>query len=298
MNKIIKSYTYNVVCAEPFEMPFPCEFDLLYANTLLAKYNISEDGIVNYSYNPSANVKFPVTTKRPLVLDDIYFLLSSRVPAEFTPQSQFEMSVFEIEEYNQFEIIKKTHGVTAYDKYWIRFPYEEELTYKQMLKHYNDCYKKYYEETAKKFEELQREIAEKAKAEAIAKAELEKISEPAAKTVKDVLSQHEMNLEKVAEIAVGEPMTAEEFHKNVIGDRSDTEPTQSSAGGTNKKSVEDEIVSDLSSGETKMSDEAIAAMLASMGGGAETKTEEKPADPNAKMDDDAIAKMFAAMGNG
>ena len=128
--KIIKSHTYNVVNTEPFEFPKPIKFELMYGNGLLATYEIHEDGQVDYSYNSAAKEPILTSTSRPLELNDIYFLFSSRVFQDKTPFTEGELLRFGVEEYNPYEIVRKTHGIMPIDRYWIKFS-DEDLTYKK-----------------------------------------------------------------------------------------------------------------------------------------------------------------------
>jgi len=137
--KIIKSNTYNVISNEPFEIPKPLEFEFYYGNTLLAVYKIGEDDRVDYSFNPESGGKMLTSTNRPLELRDIYFLFSSRVFPDHMPFTQGELKRFGVEEYNPYEIIRKTHGIMNGDQYWFKFP-GEELTYKKAAELFGDYF--------------------------------------------------------------------------------------------------------------------------------------------------------------
>ena len=158
--KIIKSNTYNIINPEPFEIPFPLVFELLSGNTLLAEYSISEDGVVDYGFNPTTNEKILTSTLRPLTLTDIYFLFTSRVFPDKTPYTAFEMERFGIEEYHVYTIIRKTRGMLPGDKYWLRFE-KENINYKQALQeftaYYENSYKKYIESLEKAAKEQEAE---------------------------------------------------------------------------------------------------------------------------------------------
>jgi len=138
--KIIKSNMYNVISAEPFDIPLPLEFEVFCGNSLLAVYKLGEDGRVDYSYNPKSSDKVLTSTHRPLEMRDIYFLFSSRVFPDHAPFTGSELKRFGVEEYNPYEIIRKTHGIMPGDQYWFRFS-GEELTYKKVTEIFGGYFK-------------------------------------------------------------------------------------------------------------------------------------------------------------
>jgi len=140
--KIIKSRTYNVINTEPFDMPLPLEFELMSGNALLATYTIHENGQVDYKFNGSSKERILTSTVRPLELNDIYFLFSSRVFQDKTPFTQSELERFGVEEYNPYEIARKTHGIIPgnCDRYWFKFS-GEDLTFKKALDNFDEYFK-------------------------------------------------------------------------------------------------------------------------------------------------------------
>jgi hypothetical protein len=144
--KIIKSLTYNVVDTEPFELKLPVEFELFCGNTLLASYKVYEGGQVDYQFNPKAKDKILTSTLRPLTLEDIYFLFTSRVFPNQTPFTQIELDRFGVEEYNPYEIVRRTHGIMPTDRYWVKFA-GEDLNHKKALEWFNHYYKPAEEQT-------------------------------------------------------------------------------------------------------------------------------------------------------
>jgi hypothetical protein len=141
MKGIIKSYTYNVIGTDPFEMPLPVEFKLMNGNAHLATYKIHESGQVDYSFNASAKEPVLTSTVRPLELNDIYFLFSSRVFQDKTPFTDIELARFGIEEYNPYYIARKTHGIMPIDRYWIKFSDEEHINYKKASDDFAEYFK-------------------------------------------------------------------------------------------------------------------------------------------------------------
>ncbi|MCL1832648.1 MAG: hypothetical protein FWG45_07065 [Oscillospiraceae bacterium] len=138
--KIIKSFTYNVVDTEPFELSLPIEFELMHGNARLAAYKVHENEQVDYSFSASADKKILTSTSRPLTLNDIYFLFSSRVFSDKSPFAQAELERFGVSDYNPYEIIRRTHGIMPGDRYWLKFA-GEDFTFKQALARFNEYYK-------------------------------------------------------------------------------------------------------------------------------------------------------------
>ena len=61
------------------------------------------------------------TIHRPLDISDIYYLFSCRVFQDKTPYTYPILDRMGIEKYNVYNILRRTHGITPYDDYWIRF---------------------------------------------------------------------------------------------------------------------------------------------------------------------------------
>jgi hypothetical protein len=164
--KVIKSRTYNVVSTDPFDIPLPLEFELMSGNAMLASYKIHESGQVDYQFNGATKEKILTSTTRPLELNDIYFLFSSRVVPDKTPFTQEELDRFGLDEYNPYDILRKTHGIlpNCPDCYWIKFA-GEELTYKVVSKKF----KEFYAETddSSESEEVKTEEVTEKKSEAL-----------------------------------------------------------------------------------------------------------------------------------
>ncbi|MCL2637648.1 MAG: hypothetical protein FWD48_04680 [Oscillospiraceae bacterium] len=188
--KVIKSHTYNIINPEPFEIPYPLVFELLSGNTLLAEYTISDTGTVDYSFNPNAGEKILTSIRRPLTINDIYFLFTSRIFPDKTPYTAIELERFGIEEYHPYTVIRKTRGMLPGDKYWLRFE-NEEINYKSALQehrnYYENSYKKYLEslEAANAAEETavpavsesSEPVTEEAEQPAVSEAEVDTMSE-------------------------------------------------------------------------------------------------------------------------
>ncbi len=290
--KIIKSNSYNFIHADPFDIPLPTVFELYAGNTLLVEYSISEDGVVNYNFNPNTNEKILTSTKRPLELTDIYFLLYSRVIPDNTPYTKLELDKYELDEYNPFSIIQKSHGIMPGDNYWIRF-LDQDLNYKKALKDYQSYNEKMYQ----KHLEAQ-------------KAYFETISVPAPMPVQNIdkiLQQKDIDFDNLSENINNMPMVSEDYKKKFEVEtvsEPDIKPMSDEEINSmfdkmglifNEEAPEKETeqTSEDTSSE-KMSDDAIAAMFANLNAEPEPAAEPAPTQASSeKMSDDAIAAMFA-----
>ncbi|MDR1753558.1 MAG: hypothetical protein LBR74_01470 [Eubacterium sp.] len=307
--KIIKSNSYNVINTEPFDIHLPCEFELWWANTILAQYRISEDGVVDYSFNPDTDRKMLTSTKRPLMMGDIYYLFSSRVFPDKMHLTQIEMDRFGIAEYNPFVIIQKTHGMFLVDKYWFRFS-DQELTYKTALADYLGYFERSYQnylETVKRQQEEYNSLGDGIGASTRSNIEPDKVEQ-----LDSIINQHTLDFSKVAGNVSGEPMTAEEFHESFMGDA----PYQTVKNEELKNPLSEDDISGIFStldditasideksaqiedSGSNLSEDAISAMLAAagVGEGSETVGPSPETDPNSKMSEDAISAMLAANG--
>jgi len=282
--KVIKYNTYNIINPEPFEIPFPTVFELLSGNTLLAEYTISDAGVVDYSFNPSASERILTSIRRPLSINDIYFLFTSRIFPDKTPYTAIEMERFDIEEYHPYAIIRKTRGMLPGDKYWFRFE-NENINYKAALHEH----RAYYENSYKRY--LDSLEAEKPAEEPLVQSELGSIEatapaeSPAQSQVSDAdvdtMSEDMINSLMNSFGADGESQGGTMFEPD---------------SGSHDRVSDDAIAAMLAANTTpepasgeKLSDEAIAAMLA------QTKADN---GIEGKMSDDEIAALLAANGVG
>ncbi|MCL1823356.1 MAG: hypothetical protein FWG44_04050 [Oscillospiraceae bacterium] len=270
--KVIKSYAYNIINAEPFEIPFPLVFELLSGNTLLAEYTISEAGVVDYSFNPNTSEKILTSIMRPLTLNDIYFLFTTRIFPDRTPYTQMEMERFGIIEYQPYLIIRRTRGMLPGDKYWFRFE-GETLNYKHALQEHRNYYENSYNKYVESLEAAQSEEQVKAAASAMENPQGSKgeIPEQAAKILENNSSEV-MTDEMISSLM------------NSLGDELDSAP---------EASEKPAVQPTESGGSDKMSDDAIAALL-SANQAPEEPTPTSTSSGSDKMSDDAIAALLAA----
>ncbi|MCL2019565.1 MAG: hypothetical protein FWG70_07380 [Oscillospiraceae bacterium] len=327
--KIIKFNTYNVINSEPFEIPFPIVFELLSGNTLLAEYTISDNGVVDYSFNPNTSEKILTSIRRPLSLNDIYFLFSSRIFPDKTPYTAIEMERFGIVEYHPYAIIRKTRGMLPGDKYWFRFE-NENINYKTALQehryYYELSYKKYLdaieavtpaeEQTAEEDITLSAvELTDSPEKPVVSEAEVEALSDGMINSLLDTLGEN-FDASTLAAKALqpeeeqapsNEKMSDDAIAAMLAANMAAEPPSASEPAPSNEKMSDDAIaamlaanmaaeppsVSEPAPSNEKMSDDAIAAMLAA-NMAAEPPSASEPAPSNEKMSDDAIAAMLAA----
>lgn len=119
-NRLIKAYTYFPISSDPFDMPLPIKLELHHANTLLCIYSIKDDYTVDYSYNANTDIPMPTPPDKSLTINDIYYVIRSRVFREDPFTAPMELRRLGLTEYNPYEIILKTYGILPTDAYWIK----------------------------------------------------------------------------------------------------------------------------------------------------------------------------------
>ena len=125
MGNVIKAYRYRIVDNSAFEMPMPLRFTIWKADAPIAEYTISEDEQVTYNIITRYKELMITTIHRPLDISDIYYLFSCRVFQDRTPFTAPILERMGLEKYNVYNILCRTHGVSPYDDYWIRFDGEK-----------------------------------------------------------------------------------------------------------------------------------------------------------------------------
>ncbi len=148
--KIIKANSYIPVSSEPFEMPAPSRLELYYSNILLCVYIISEDGTVDFTYNINTDIPILTPVHRKLKIDDIYFLIRSRIFPDNPYTSPAELKRLELQQYDPYRILMRTHGILPGDSYWIR-PADEDIDYAGAVEMYCDYYVLTPEQRAEKY---------------------------------------------------------------------------------------------------------------------------------------------------
>lgn len=137
--KIIKANSYMPVSGEPFDMPLPMKLELYWSNILLCVYVISEDGTVDFTYNINTDIPILTPVHRKLKIDDIYFLIRSRIFPDNPYTAPMELQRFGLSQYDPYRILLKTHGIQPMDCYWIR-PADEDIDYAGAFEYFQDYY--------------------------------------------------------------------------------------------------------------------------------------------------------------
>jgi hypothetical protein len=262
--KVIKSNTYNIINPEPFEIPYPLVFELLSGNTLLAEYTISDTGVVDYSFNPNAGEKILTSIRRPLSINDIYFLFTSRIFPDKTPYTAMEMERFGIEDYHPYTIIRRTRGMLPGDKYWLRFD-GEEINYKAALQehrnYYENSYKKYMDslEAVNNGDDAPGVPAEEPD-EPASEQETAAFESEAEMMSEDMISSLMSSMS--GDLIMEESLAAIDEHEPVIESEPEPEPVIEHEPAIESEPEESEPAAPAEASGGNMSPEAIAAMLA------------------------------------
>ncbi|MCL2035937.1 MAG: hypothetical protein FWG83_00940, partial [Oscillospiraceae bacterium] len=285
--KIIKSYTYNVISTEPFDMPLPLEFKLMNGNSLLASYQIHESGRVDYSFNAGSKKPVLTSTNRPLELNDIYFLFGSRVFPDKTPFTVGELERLGLDEYNPYEIIRKTHGIMPIDRYWFKFSgggEDGELTYKKAAAEFAEYFKvpeppetpgtlgsSEISETSETFEELEPELVHSFDSIMAQKShEYTSLND-----VNSILSEGKLDVESLAAHIDDSPIIESAFAPAQPSINLEPEPEKPASAP------------ESDSGGGNLSPEAIAALLAGAASESETEPAPEPEKPTPAPESDS-----------
>ncbi len=136
MGNVIKAYRYRIVDNSAFEMPLPMKFTVWKADAPVANYIISEDEQVSYTIITKFKELMITTIHRPLDISDIYYMFSCRVFQDRTPFTKPILERMGLEKYNVCNILRRTHGISPYDDYWIRFD-GEKITFDQAVEEFD-----------------------------------------------------------------------------------------------------------------------------------------------------------------
>lgn len=148
--KIIKANSYLPVSSEPLEMPLPFRFELYYSNILLCVYTVSESLTVDFTYNINTDIPILTPIHRKLKIDDIYFLIRSRIFPDNPYVAPAELQRLGLTQYDPYQILMRTHGILPTDSYWIR-PADEDIDYTGAMEMYLDYYRLTPEQRAEKY---------------------------------------------------------------------------------------------------------------------------------------------------
>ena len=136
MGTILKANRYRIVDNSAFEMALPLRFTIYKAEAPVAEYIISEDEQVTYKILTKFKELMITTIQRPLDISDIYYLFSCRVFQDRTPFTYPVLKRMGLEKYNVCAILERTHGITPYDDYWLRFD-GEKLSYEEAVEEFD-----------------------------------------------------------------------------------------------------------------------------------------------------------------
>ncbi len=148
--KIIKANSYTPVSGEPFEMPLPFKLELYWSNILLCVYTVSESLTVDFTYNINTDIPILTPIHRKLKIDDIYFLIRSRIFPDNPYIAPAELQRLGLSQYDPYLILKKTHGILPSDSYWLR-PSDEDIDFGGAMELYLDYYRLTPEQRAEKY---------------------------------------------------------------------------------------------------------------------------------------------------
>ncbi|MBO5265771.1 MAG: hypothetical protein IJZ65_00835 [Ruminiclostridium sp.] len=163
--KIIKANSYLPVSGEPFSLPLPLKLELYYSNILLCVYIISEDGTVDFTYNVNTDIPILTPVHRKLKIEDIYFLIRSRIFPDNPYIAPAELMRLGLSKYEPYDILLRTHGILQNDCYWLR-PGDEDIDYTGAMEYYLDFYRLTPEQRAEKYRFKDTGTAEEYKPEA------------------------------------------------------------------------------------------------------------------------------------
>ncbi len=134
--KILKASSYSNIQNPEFKLPLPLKFQLFYGDIPLADYDIDKKKQVKYEFDETVKIPTITSMNKDLSIDDIYFLFNCRVFQENSPYAPMFLKQLELDEYNQYQIIRKTHAIVPGDFYWIKFS-DEEISYADAVNDYN-----------------------------------------------------------------------------------------------------------------------------------------------------------------
>ena len=137
MGNVLKSSRYRIVDNRAFEMPLPLKFTVLTEDAQVCEYLVDENEQVSYNIITKYKELMLTTIQRPLNISDIYYLFSCRVFQDRTPFTYPILDRMGLDKYNVYNILTRTHGITPYDEYWIRFD-GEKISYDDALREFEE----------------------------------------------------------------------------------------------------------------------------------------------------------------
>ncbi|MCH5204488.1 MAG: hypothetical protein J1F03_07050, partial [Oscillospiraceae bacterium] len=138
MGNVIKSSRYRMISNHSFELPLPLKYELFREDNPVAEYEVSSEEKVSCRILTKFKEEMLTPVQRPIVMSDIYYFLSTRVFQDNTPFTYSELALLGLEKYNVYEILRKTRGITPYDKYWLKFSGDDCKGYDEALSNFNE----------------------------------------------------------------------------------------------------------------------------------------------------------------
>ena len=138
MNTILKSSRYRMISNRSFELPLPVKYELYREDNPVAEYEITAEEKVSFRILTKYKEDMLTPIYRPLDISDIYYFLSTRVFQDNTPFTYSELSLLGLEKYNVYDIVRKTRGITPYDRYWLKFDGDSCTKYEEAVKTFNE----------------------------------------------------------------------------------------------------------------------------------------------------------------
>ena len=138
MGNVLKSRGYRLVSNSSFELPLPLKYELYREDSPVAEYEISGEENVSCRILTKYKEEMLTPVQRPIGISDIYYFLSSRVFQDNTPFTYGELALLGLEKYNVYDILRKTRGITPFDKYWLKFSDDDCSGYDEALSVFNE----------------------------------------------------------------------------------------------------------------------------------------------------------------
>ncbi|MGN0650014.1 MAG: hypothetical protein ACI4KM_06210, partial [Oscillospiraceae bacterium] len=298
MGSVIKANRYRLVDNHAFELPLPLSFEIWKEQYPVAEYKIEQDESVSCRILTKYKETMLTPLFRPLNINDIYYLMSCRVFQDRTPYTAYQLERLGLEKYSVYEILRKTHGVTPYDRYWLRFD-GESCTYESVFESFCKVMEPpptelpevppYYVQSQVISEYKTPQRAADSFVRQIAEQSSEAASAPAEQSG-GVMSQEESEKLTASMIAPDpEPVSEPEPLSGAKMTQDEIEALLSSVGlGINAPEPE---AAPAEPSDGKMSQDAIEALFAAQA----AQPEPTPAESSdGKMSQDAIEALFAA----
>ncbi len=138
MGNVLKSSRYRMISNRSFELPLPLKYELYREDEPVAEYEISADENVSCRIITRFKEEMLTPVHRSIGIADIYYFLSTRVFQDNTPFTYSELALLGLEKYSVYDILRKTRGITPFDRYWLKFSGDSCGGYDEALKTFNE----------------------------------------------------------------------------------------------------------------------------------------------------------------